>query len=86
MLVENQFKVGQEPQELRRRVLKWPKVEEDITLCTERVVKTFIFHKKTPVIRKRCNKEGRNVTFEEVGLDLSTSLLANNIRNLSSGQ
>ena len=48
MLVENLFKVEQEPQELRRRVLKWPKVEEDITLCTERVVKTFIF----PVKRK----------------------------------
>ena len=34
LVVQNQFKV-QQPQELRRRVLKCSKVEKDIKLCTE---------------------------------------------------
>ena len=56
MLGENQFKGEQVPQELRRRVLKWPKVEEDIKLYTDGGENFNLSTKKTPVIRKRCNK------------------------------
>ena len=46
LVVQNQFKV-QKPQELRRRVLKWPKVEKDIKLCTEGGTNKHFFSSET---------------------------------------
>ena len=62
LVVQNQFKV-QQPQELRRRGLKWAKVEKDIKLCTEGGLCKQFFSSITEVeiyhpLKERCNKEG----------------------------
>ena len=52
--------------------MKWPKLEEDLKLWTEGGENIYVLQKISVPVKGRCNKGERKVTFEEVGLDLST--------------